>query len=85
MEDLNQNAANLANEENVTNDELQTVVQQEAPEAVANDSDTNNTNTEPQPEVAPQPAQEETAHAENETETEPENEPGLHGAKYKTQ
>lgn len=75
MEDLNQNAANLANEENVTNDELQTVVQQEAPEAVANDSDTNNTNTEPQPEVAPQPAQEETAHAENETETEPENEP----------
>ncbi len=75
MEDLNQNAANLANEENVANDELQTVVQQEAPEAVANDSDTNNTNTEPQPEVAPQPAQEETAHAENETETEPENEP----------
>ena len=75
MEDLNQNAANLANEENVTNDELQTVVQQEAPEAVANDSDTNNTNNEPQPEVAPQPAQEETAHAENETETEPENEP----------
>ena len=43
MEDLNQNAANLANEENVTNDELQTVVQQEAPEAVANDSDTNET------------------------------------------
>ena len=41
MEDLNQNAANLANEENVANDELQTVVQHEAPEAVASSSTIN--------------------------------------------
>ena len=68
MEDLNQNAAIPSNEETVANDELQPVVQQDAPEAAVNDSDTNNDTATPEAAAVEQPATEQPAETEAETE-----------------